>query len=329
MSDAITLIEQTLLTSGMETAGANNEADEYLAGEEEAAITQEEELLMSGESTSEEEEKMEQQMLTVALVNSVVETSGHQSPTKTEPEKPEQRYSLRKRRRSGVPQEGAQSSQSAPTRSIIPRRAVKTEAVPACTAIASAPLPVPLAVTSPNKASSLPLALQPPVRRHAPPLPPTKTTKPAATRHAGAKLTKGKAKRLTPPARVLVSSKPLNPSPSPMGVPNPLSNPLPLSNTLPSNGPSVRPPSPSLGAPPAAHTFTEVSNLTVPCPLPPSSFAVEVQQSIAHGIKSEPETMPEKKKVTIAPDLPPSRGRIFSIDLDRKCASKASKAWEK
>jgi hypothetical protein len=314
MSEASTLIGQALLANGMGNAGATNEADDYLAGEEEAVIAQEEELLMSGELTSEEDEKMEQQMLTVALVNSVVEASGPQIPAKAEPEKPEQRYSLRKRRRQE--DQGAHSSQLIPTTNIIPRRVVKTEAVPACIAVASAPLPVPLAVTSP-KASSLPLALQPPVRRHAPPLPP-KATKPASTRLAGAKLVKEKAKRQTPPVRVFLSSKPLNPIPSPMGVPNPLSNPLPPSITVITKASSVQAPSPSSEALPSADTFAVATTLAVPCPLPPSSFAVEDPPSVAYVVKSEPETMPEKKKVTIAPDLPQSRGRIFSIDLDRK-----------
>ncbi|CAB9508819.1 CCT motif family protein [Seminavis robusta] len=347
MSDGNTLIGNAMVGHAMDTEVGTTKGETYLAGDEEIVIAQEEERIMSGEVTSEEDEKVEQHMLTVALVNSVVETSAPQSPAtggnKSQDES-KQRYSLRKRRRSGASLERpsanpgtakaaqtkrppiATTKQSAPitpapaslrqpttaSKQPIATPIVKTEAVPACTvAVAAAPLPVPLGVASVPKASSLPPALQPPLRPKIPPMP-----SPRAPAAATTARTNDKSKRLVPATRVIVSSQPLTPNPAATGVPNPLINPLPASNS-PSMAGKEAPENATLEAAPA---FKAGTKLTVPCPLPPATFENNVQQGVVNRppptVKFDTEPVQEKKKVTIAPDLPPSRGRIFSIDLD-------------
>lgn len=352
------MIGNALVGHGLNKGEAATQGAAYL---EEAAIAQEEEHIMSEEVTSEDEDKVERQMLTVALVNSVVESS-KQSPDAPDERPPDddskKRYSLRKRRRPSGDQtseaaggntsrakvertsRGQQSSsktskppetvsQAQSTKARQPKTSkpaspavrtkmqIKTEAVPACTvAVAAAPLPVPLAVTSLPRRNSLPPALQPPLRSSLPPRPASKAAANAAHRPARPNLAKVKAKQLVPAARVQVSSKPLTPNPGAVGVPNPLSNPLPASKTIPVN---------TALSPQAAsnHTFKAGTKLTVPCPLPPSTFQNGVERKGQEQSSAPPELAPEKKKVTI--DLPPQqRGRIFSVDLDRKFLSPCS-----
>lgn len=192
---------------------------------------------------------------------------------------------------------------------VIPPARVKTEAVPACTvAVAAAPLSIPLAVSSLPTPSSLPPALQPPRRTSMLQMPPPKVTGPTASRVARPKAAKDKSKRLVPAARVPATSQPLTPTPA-IGVPNPLSNPLPASKSILVAKPTNQP------AAPAA--FKAGAKLTVPCPLPPSTFSNVGQGTVvvAASAPAVPAPASEKKKVTI--EVPPQqRGRIFSIDLD-------------
>lgn len=315
------MIGNSMVGHALTKGDGNSGGTAYL--NEEDLITHEEEHMMSEEVTSEDDEKVEQQMITVALVSSVVDASKQQSPDEDESK---QRYSLRKRRRP-VGEKPADSSASEdqvaattpaakppeatspssrtttatikvePAKTQEPAKAsprtrakIKAEAVPACTvAVAAAPLPVPLSASTP---SSLPPALQPPLSASLPPRAPASTS-----RAARGKAAKDKAKRLVPAARIQLGSTPLTPNPTAIGVPNPLSHPLPASQTAP------------VAQHQTGQTFKTGVRLTVPCPLPASSF----QEGQA---AAEQDPAPEKKKVTI--DLPPPqpRGRIFSIDLD-------------
>lgn len=339
-----------LVGHGLEQGEATTQGGTYLATEE-AVIAQEEEHIMSQEGTS-EDEKMERQMLTVALVKSVVETSKQSPEGNGSEQEAKQRYSLRKRSRNSgeqpleAPSSAASGSSTKPpevpikqevipkvepTKSIqlnppsqpvIPQPKVKTEAVPACTvAVAAVPLPIPLAASSLPKSSSLPPALQPPRRTSLQAMPPPKATAAAATRPPRLKPAMDKTRRLVPAARVTAhSSQPLTPNPAAIGVPNPLSNPLPASKSIL----VTKPQNPrTVATSTAAHAFKAGTKLTVPCPLPPSSFQSNVEPkgqgapppSAATAPPPATELAPEKKKVTI--DLPPQqRGRIFSIDLD-------------
>lgn len=211
----------------------------------------------------------------------------------------------------------------------IPR--MKTEAVPAVTVAAPAtPLPAPLQ-TIPLQIpastllmpSTLPPALQPPLRPK-PPMPVKAASSAPISKPARPK-TSAKPQRLAPAVRVQSPAKPLTPNPGLGGVPNPLSIPLPKSKSIlvTKQKKSAHP-----GAPPAAAFTAKTTRLlTVPCPLPPSSFDSNTELLNSEAMPPPPAmsmSMPmpvhepfyEKKKVTMAPEPDTSRGRIFSIDLD-------------
>jgi len=201
-----------------------------------------------------------------------------------------------------------------------PTITIKTEQVPAIT------LKAPLQCSNLPTPSSLPPALQPRIQPKAP-LPPNPSTQPATAatpiisnrttaRLQPAKGNKpGRAQAAPAPAAVCTTSKPLipNPNPHPTGVPNPLSNPLPASKpTLVSK---QRAPS----------ALKSTAKISVPCPLPSVTFHQRTASTQlmppppcvpAHA--PVPEPVVETRRVTIAPEPVQSRGRIFSIDLDRK-----------
>jgi hypothetical protein len=91
-------------------------------------------------------------------------------------------------------------------------------------------------------------------------------------------------------------------------VPNPLSRPIQSYAALPSQSAEVR--ARSSGTPPLAACPPEASGVpcplpaAVPCPLPPPAY--------------EQKSEPIEKKVTICEPPVTTRGRIFSVDLDRE-----------
>ena len=346
MSDGNTMIDNVM--AGHELGQDVDYDEEYIIAEDHAMVQAEEKMMKQEEGTSEDDESLERHILTTALVKSVVETS-KKKPDEEASADDVQRYSLRKRRRpTGEDLEKLEEAQTAKrkaaqhapenpssetTRNVPPTAApdparntntsvptahaqLKTEAVPAVTVAAPASFTAPI-----PSASSLPPALQPPPRQ-------TLSPKPSATSIGSRAKSPAKSKqqqRLAPAARIPAPKAPLEPDTAICGVPNPLSSPFPMSTgattatNAATNGQSSH------------QTFKAGARLTVPCPLPASTFEKSVKQSKSQKPQTKvanattvPAPAPElekKKTVTISTDLPvQSRGRIFSIDLDRKCA---------
>ena len=186
-----------------------------------------------------------------------------------------------------------------------------------------------MSASSLPKTSSLPLALQPHTVRQKPLTPPAPKTKPAARPKAG---TKAQQKRLASVAGVKSPARSLEPTPV-AGVPNPLSNPLPMSKSILVTKQSKNKQKVSHAGAPSRdvqNNFNTGNPLTVPCPLPPSSFDSAVERKNSQEMPppaSLLEINAEKKKVTIAPEseVNAARGRIFSIDLDRKFSCRCDK----
>jgi hypothetical protein len=360
-------IENNLIGHGLGVEGLNH--DDSFA--EEAVLEHEEEKLMEEGHHSDDEDD---EMMAVALANSVAETTITQEEKHKEENKSvdeaQQRYSLRKRRRpTGESSEKPESLHTSKQKQTIattnapsakppevkpavqvdnkqpdkpiggpsptsPRpkakgapssTQMKTEVVPAVTvAVKASPLPVPIPAPSLPVASALPPALQPPSRQNvANPQPPRPSTTIAA---ASRRQPKEQPKGLVPVARIPIPSEPLAPDTANIGVPNPLSNPIPSSSSVAVSA--------SNNAQPSLQKFRAGTKLTVPCPLPPSTFESNVEQQHApppepaltteHEAPASAHPEPfEKKRVTIdpevsiAPGVPSHRGRIFSIDMDR------------
>lgn len=172
-------------------------------------------------------------------------------------------------------------------------------------------VPVP-AATGPTMQPAQP-ARQPvanPVPARPQPVVPVKIeSKPAIARPAVAAT---QPKKASPQKHSMAAPQPVNPAPA-------TSRSLSAAALVPISGAVPNPLSQST-PPVLRHPYQAANGVaqgkqtasSVPCPLPPASVPCPLQPEIAQA--------PLEKKVTISePPVPTSRGRIFSVDLDRKC----------
>lgn len=125
-------------------------------------------------------------------------------------------------------------------------------------------------------------------------------------------LSQTEAKPIPPPPTALVMPSPLPAlsvpsSGSSTGVPNPLAN---VSTPLKPNTSNVPLPTPS-------KSTKSLGSTAVPCPLPKAQISHPYEKVLIETTAPAPAPAP----VVAAPsaDLPVRRGRIFSMDIDRKC----------
>lgn len=302
---------------------------------------EEDQMSVDEEISSSEGLDLESQMLTVALVKSVVDAT----PT-GDKDSPSSRYGLRKRRRPGdvasgeqvadTPQPAQRPGEHPGDNNTVPASAVPVEAkmkleqvqqqTPKLQLLAIPPTRKPAAKSAgiprnqpltikeePGASKGIKIKDHPILGRLQANVAPTPGTMarpliPPTTKPVPTAMTKNPA---APQRKV---NRPVNAEgpalkqelvPTSGAVPNPLSQ----ANVTPSTIPSPYAPR-QTGAPRARPGAT-----SVPCPLPPSVPCPLQPDSTVAPV--------EKKKVTISePPAPPSRTRIFSVDLDREyCCS--------
>jgi hypothetical protein len=308
---------------------------------EEATLIREEEKVMDEddeEVTSEEDsetadaaEKMERTMLTVALVNSVVDARKLSDDTGDPTDPSKHRYGLRKRRRqSGEDLKRLEHFQST-TEGGLARVAKRPEpsGEPDHDGVAGgklAPLPLPpvlddqkvkIKLKDPNLITKLDdpcLEAEPD-----PPVPPTLPTVTPKPEPDQTKVTaipdqpKVTAKPDQPTATRKESdasrdSLPQSSSVSTSSVPNPLNRPIHPPSTL---LPNAKSPKPAVSSNIPTATILPPD---VPCPLPAAAFKENVDPPEDKEIYVAPESG-DKRKVTINESV---RSRGFSIDMDGK-----------
>lgn len=298
---------------------------------------EEDQMLVDEEISSSEGLDLESQMLTVALVKSVVDAT----PAGENNDSPSSRYGLRKRRRpcdspSDEHDHGVDAPQPLPSQdSEIPpgiKESVVVKEDPKLELEKIQPQKTPISQQLPIPPTYKPIANSTELPRH---VPLTIKEEPGATK--GIKIEDhpilGKLKAnvvapgvvsrpLIPPAKAVPAALKKKPAalkrkikrpakakgppvkqglfPTSGAVPNPLSQ----VNVTPS---AIRSYAPRPTGPPRARPVST----SVPCPLP-SSVPCPLKPDVAAASV-------EKKRVTISePPAPPSRPRVFSVDLDRE-----------
>jgi hypothetical protein len=184
---------------------------------------------------------------------------------------------------------------------------------PATPAQGVVPVPAATGPTTQHVQPARPPAVVNPVSARPQPLVPVKIeSKPAiATRPAAAAT---QPKKPSPQKHSMAAPHPVNPAPATSRSLSAAAALVPISGAVPNPLSQSTPPAlrhPYQAAKGAARGKQTASS--VPCPLPPASVPCPLQPEMAAEA-------PVEKKVTISePPVPTSRGRIFSVDLDRKC----------
>mmetsp|Transcript_39320 Transcript_39320/g.95147 ORF Transcript_39320/g.95147 Transcript_39320/m.95147 type:complete len:354 (-) Transcript_39320:797-1858(-) len=341
---------ETRVVNPVSRAGVDHATEAEL----DAAMTHEEEtILVDEEISSSEGAELENHMLTVALVNSVVEAT---------PADPSGRYGLRKRRRPGdVTSPKQVQDPSRPDHASCggdehaPRTVASSKAVGTTQHISKSQRIVP----AKQEPRTVPPAYKPTTgakakQRQEPLIIKQSNTKTGTqikdhpilgkltsnfTHLAGSGKPQGAL--LPPPAKPLSSSK-QKPVPPRAKVKHPGQQLLVRQNLVPTSGavpnpllhtPATPVPAPRVYAPKTSnHPGAKSKTVAVPCPLPSVPCPLQLQSvtpapvapvSVAPApVPSAPVPSSEKKRVTISePTIPPARARIFSVDLDREYCS--------